>query len=894
MESSLNAYFPKQTLRRLLLGWLGSLLLSPASAMAEPPAGSNDLDSLRGAIVSPEASAQDLLAASVTLVTALLDLAQDNSSQKQSYHAEATALITQALPVAESEEEHKTIAELLRLKWFMQFQQNKLDGQAELLLTAMKHLEKAKASEAEKDHFYTNLYFTFILAGDYLQAITFMRRNVVNNLESGNLDALADDFYNIGDAYLKIGELDIARRYFQQSQLPYTDPNSQEYIESDHKLATVERLSGNPQDALNRHLNALSYFQKKGSYRAIPAQIEIAKDYIALGELSNAAQYANRALSDPRIFDEQELDVSLVLLEIALLNGTSDQGQRWIDRIAELIESNQKKTGSTFIHPTHQIKFATLAMAFYQATEDSASALPIGESSLGVYQHIRTSLSQSGDSLLAWTAQSEPFISQYLAVLFTQDPSRILDILEDIHSSSLLASNPTGGYQLTSREDDKIRLLNNYLEAETKVVDATMEADTDPVASQLHLERAKHKRDQAREEYLLGSSGLKHDPNNARPTGPETLANIADGDVFLRYYTSQKISFLIILDQHGETIQLLPEIQEIESLTKRVLPELTTIGVDARSGILTDLSRLLPVQLLSDKRYQRIIIVPDALTHPLPFAAINIGGGSERYVALGDPFEVLRTYSIYGYLEVGIESERAARPPGPMVTIFADPNFATGIVWNTEPAAFRDWSDSLQRLPFTAQEAREIAALYGHLGVITYLGSAATSEALMSESSRSARVLHIASHGYFNDHTPDIVGIATSAQSESGERLRGFLGISELMNHEFYSSLIVISGCETMLGRSYKGLGVRGLSQGFISQGAGAVLGTLWKIPDKATSEFMRIFYSELLSAGGNAPAALHQTRLQMMNSPEYSQPGFWAAFALTSTNAELERNVFE
>jgi CHAT domain-containing protein len=228
------------------------------------------------------------------------------------------------------------------------------------------------------------------------------------------------------------------------------------------------------------------------------------------------------------------------------------------------------------------------------------------------------------------------------------------------------------------------------------------------------------------------------------------------------------------------------------------------------------------------------------------------------------------------------------------IVIFADPVFDTKVASQSGSAEFRNWAQSLERLPNTAKEARTIARLYPDDRVTTYLGSQATSAILLAESTRNAAVLHIATHVYFNPETPDIVGIATASINTTGQAQRGFPSLSELLSQPFSSRLIVISGCETMLGRAYGGLGVLSLAQGFIAQGAGATLGTLWRVPDQATAEFMQVFYSALASERGNASRALFRARLKMMHSGKYNQPSFWADFALISSNRQFDRQVFE
>ena len=105
---------------------------------------------------------------------------------------------------------------------------------------------------------------------------------------------------------------------------------------------------------------------------------------------------------------------------------------------------------------------------------------------------------------------------------------------------------------------------------------------------------------------------------------------------------------------------------------------------------------------------------------------------------------------------------------------------------------------------------------------------------------------------------------------------------------------MVISGCETSLGEHIEGEGLNGLSRGFLASGAGAVIGSLWKVPDKPTANLMKFFYEGLISTNGNVSKALAIAQTKMAQSGPYRHPYFWAGFELTSFDARLDKNVFQ
>jgi len=70
-----------------------------------------------------------------------------------------------------------------------------------------------------------------------------------------------------------------------------------------------------------------------------------------------------------------------------------------------------------------------------------------------------------------------------------------------------------------------------------------------------------------------------------------------------------------------------------------------------------------------------------------------------------------------------------------------------------------------------------------------------------------------------------------------------------------------------------------GLSQGFFYAGANTVVSSLWQVPDRATAELMRYFYTEMLQNGRTAAAALRQAQLEIRKQRRWSDPYYWAAF---------------
>ena len=95
------------------------------------------------------------------------------------------------------------------------------------------------------------------------------------------------------------------------------------------------------------------------------------------------------------------------------------------------------------------------------------------------------------------------------------------------------------------------------------------------------------------------------------------------------------------------------------------------------------------------------------------------------------------------------------------------------------------------------------------------------------------------------------------------------------------ADLVVLSACETGLGEEVKGEGIVGLTRGFMYAGAPRVVVSLWKVEDNATAQLMTLFYQKMLVKKMNPVAALREAQIEMLNSAEWQDAQYWAAFSL-------------
>lgn len=187
----------------------------------------------------------------------------------------------------------------------------------------------------------------------------------------------------------------------------------------------------------------------------------------------------------------------------------------------------------------------------------------------------------------------------------------------------------------------------------------------------------------------------------------------------------------------------------------------------------------------------------------------------------------------------------------------------------------------LPRLFSSETEAKAIAALVPADQRFEALGFAASRETATSGKLGQYRMVHFATHGLLRSDHPELSSLVLSLYDEQGRSRDGLLRLSDIYNLELKADLVVLSACQTALGKEIRGEGLVGLTRGFMYAGAERVLASLWSVEDRATAELMKRFYHALLVENLRPAAALRKAQLDMAKSSRWSSPYYWAGFSL-------------
>ena len=189
------------------------------------------------------------------------------------------------------------------------------------------------------------------------------------------------------------------------------------------------------------------------------------------------------------------------------------------------------------------------------------------------------------------------------------------------------------------------------------------------------------------------------------------------------------------------------------------------------------------------------------------------------------------------------------------------------------------------------EEARAIDALF-RPNARMLIGGEAT-ESRFKELSGDYRVLHLATHGYFNKASPLLSGL----ELEPDDHDDGMLRVHEILDLPLQADLVTLSACDTALGSGYfaelpAGDEFVALNRAFLAAGSASVMATLWQVDDRASVSLMRQFYSRLRDGGGgrDAATALASAQRALRRSSQLGHPYYWAAYVVVGqTHSRVE-----
>jgi CHAT domain-containing protein len=555
------------------------------------------------------------------------------------------------------------------------------------------------------------------------------------------------------------------------------------------------------------------------------------------------------------------------------------------------------------------------------------------EQAVGLIESLRTNIA-SQEFRSSYFANRQQFFESYIDVLMQlrkQNPAAALDaaalsVSERAQARSLLE------LLTEARADIRQGVDSSLLERERSLQQRLNARAT----AQISLLNRRHTPEQAddaakeiaaiTDEYEEVQAQIRaRSPRYAALTQPQPLSlmeiqqQMLDEDtLLLEYALGEKRSYLWLVSQRFIASYELPPRAEVEAATRRVYelgaarPKRGTPPDPQLIAQSEALSRMLLGPAAAQLGGKRLVVVaPGALSY-LPFAALPAPEDKTRpagdYVPLVAEHEVV-TIPSASVLSI-IRREMAGRQRATKsIAVLADPVFEAsdprltsakdGNSSGETPAALAadeelsgltrairtmNYSDSragFTRLAFSRQEAESIIAQTPKGKGLKATDFNASRALVISGRLSQYRILHFATHGLLNSERPELSGLVFSLIDQEGKPQDGFLRLHEIYNLQLNADLIVLSACETGLGKEIKGEGLIGLTRGFMYSGAPRVVASLWNVDDLATAELMKLFYQRMLKDGLPAGAALRAAQLELSRQKRWASPYFWAGFVL-------------
>jgi CHAT domain-containing protein/Tfp pilus assembly protein PilF len=327
------------------------------------------------------------------------------------------------------------------------------------------------------------------------------------------------------------------------------------------------------------------------------------------------------------------------------------------------------------------------------------------------------------------------------------------------------------------------------------------------------------------------------------------------------------------------------------ALHEPILAEVSARLYDALLGPIDDLVH----------ESSRLLIVPDGPLHLLPWSALAVpvpGQGTRHFLIQDKPYHVSLSVTVYDQLRK-LRSGREYKGEGATLAAFGDPHFPFGPEHapptDVEPRIRSASSHGFrfESLPASRREVEQVATLFPR-STNVFLGSEATEEHAKALP-KSTRIIHFATHAILDEHSPldSAVVLSIPEKFEEGHD-NGLLQAWEIFEQvRLDADLVVLSACESGLGKEMGGEGLIGLTRAFQYAGARSVMASLWKISDRTTAELMVRFYKHLKD-GMPKDEALRAAQMELIQGPirvknekgeeeeiDASAPYYWAAFQI-------------
>ncbi len=791
---------------------------------------------------------------------------------RSSYYQQAVDYFEKALPIARSSKDTDGESTVLTQLVSAAYGAGKSEKTIEYGTIVLPMLKASKNRKSESEVLNT-VGLAYSGLGDNQKALEYFQQSLplARAIDDKRLESTL--LSNIGLAYAGLGMPQEALKYYEQSlQLRRTASDKNGEAATLNNMAYAY-LSLKNDDAALQNFNQSLLISRALNDRSGEAitLLNSAVLYFRKDNIPEALKYSNQALSMFRAIGAQGGE-SIALKSIAAIdlkqNNLTDALKN-INLAIQIIESRRSELRNDALKTSY---FSTVQDAYQLKTD-----------------------------ILMQLHRQQPTKGYDAAALETVDQSRgrvLRELL--IQSNANITTNISP--ELLAQE----KALNQTLDTQEKqFAQLTSQPGKESQISSLKQSIADLYTDRdTLKNTIRAKSPAYANLQYPQPTTLTALQQQLDPDtLMLQYSLGENESYLWVISNTEIKTFTLPKRSDIEKTVQSFRNEISTNPNELKLDALTTQELFTAAQALTQQiltpaapllKNKRLVIIPDGKLHEIPFAALNTPN-SPTYKPLITQHEItnLPSASTIGILR----STVANKPRGSKtIAILADPVFEksddrfTGKTLTetlnlnldipNQTIKNRSKRGEWKRLENTALEAQGILKLVPQENDrIAAFGFDANYNWITAPRLSQYRYVHLATHGFFDTEKPALSSLLLSSFTAQGQIQKSYLRLPELFNLNLPTEMIVLSACETGLGKDVPGEGLVGMTRGLMYAGALRVSVSLWKVDDAATAQLMQQLYQALWQSKKSHAAALRDAQLKLWN--EGTHPYYWSAFTL-------------
>jgi CHAT domain-containing protein/membrane protein required for beta-lactamase induction len=758
---------------------------------------------------------------------------------------------------------------------------------------------------------------------NWQKAIEYYQQTLAAVRANGNKRLEAVSLHNTGLAYAGLGEPEKALDYLQQSIALRRSLND--------KAGEADTLTniGSTYAQMNEPKKAISFYEQ-----ALPLRLAVGDrrsegltlDYMGvayalLGELDKALDYHQKALEKYQV-SESRRNEGFALGNIGHVYGLKDDQQKAFDFHKEALAVFR-----TIGDRENEARMLEGMARAERGRNHLEAARKLIDESLSLTEAVRANVSSQRlrASYFSRRQDAYQFYIDLLMELQRQNPSGVysadaLQISERSRARSF--AEMLNEAQIDFREGVDTNLLNKERDIRQSLnakaqrqIQLTAQNGNPTEVATLNKEISALEDEYEQLQGKIRTSS----PAYAALMQPQPLTSKAiqqqldPNTMLLEYSLGDERSYVWAVTQDSLKTYELPKREQIEKTAKEVYESLIARSVvkpvessaqrraritqsDAQfEQVAAELGRMILAPALAEVGTKRLVVIADGALQYVPFAALPADPDAKSYHPLVFRHEIV---SLPSASSLAIQRHGLAnRKPAPKgIAVVADPVFSISdsrLKSEIPPMVATDTRRiehlsgglagqlSIRRLPFTRQEADEILSVAPPGANFKAVDFRANRAVATSGELSQYRYVHFATHGYLDTARTGLSAIVLSMVDEQGRPQDGFLRTHDIYNLKLPAELVVLSACETGLGKEIRGEGLEGMTRGFMYAGARRVVVSLWNVNDKATAALMQNFYAGMLRGNKSPAAALRAAQIQMLRTRRWQSPYFWAPFIM-------------